>query len=364
MNNGEKKKILYINYIDFSQNASSGSGVRPYRFFKEFENTGCELTVLSGNQASADRPRKIKEIYAKVKENKPDLCYIESPTYPILRHADRSLIKKLHKLGVPTGYFYRDFYRKFPEQFPKRSSFMGRIKDLGLDLLQKLTNRVLRYCDVVYFPSLEAAALFDYKKMKALPPAGENRLPSECREQNHTAIYVGGISGHYDGELLLDAFASLSATDPSARLILVCREDEWGALTSPHKNAEWLDVHHASGEGLIKLYNEASVALVVPKKSMPYNDLAVSVKIFEYISYGLPVITLDSKAMSRIVNDEGLGLVASPDAQSLCESIEKMFNDKELYECYSESVRKALLNRNLWGHRVEQIVNDLCAQSK
>ena len=204
--------------------------------------------------------------------------------------------------------------------------------------------------------------MFEYSNMQALPPAGENNLSEDALAQNHTAIYVGGISGHYDGDLLLEAFAKVSAADPLARLVLVCRKEEWDALTSSYKDAEWLEVHHASGEALAELYKRSSLALVVPKKSIPYNELAVSVKIFEYISYGLPIVTLDSRSMSYIVNTERLGLVSKPDADSLCECIEQMFNDKELYTEYCQSVRTALLERNLWKHRVEKIVGDLSSK--
>lgn len=53
---------------------------------------------------------------------------------------------------------------------------MGHLKDYGLDVLQYLTDRVIKNCDIVYFPSMEATKLFDYKDKRVLPPAGENCL--------------------------------------------------------------------------------------------------------------------------------------------------------------------------------------------
>lgn len=358
MDNSNKKRILYINYIDLSSSATSGSGVRPYRIYAEMKRAGHEVILLSGSQAASDRPSLVKSAYEEIKKNKPDLCYIESPTYPILRHTDRRLIKRLHKMGIPTAYFYRDFYKKFPEQFPKRTSLTGRIKDFGLDLLQRLTDRVLRYCDIVYLPSEEAKKLFDYADMRTLPPAGENRIP-ESHTYSPTAIYVGGVSGHYDVTTLLEAFEELHSQNAEARLILVSRKDEWEALDVPQKNASWLEVRHLSGEALGELYSRASVALVVPNTKFEYNSFAVSVKVFEYMSYGLPVVTIDSAAMTRIVNTEKIGIVTSQGAEALKEGLERLFGDAELYAEYRQNVREALLTRNLWQHRVEKIVSEL-----
>lgn len=358
MNNGEKKRILYINYIDLSQNASSGSGVRPYRIYTELQRAGHDVILLSGSQASSDRPRLVKAAYEEIKKNKPDLCYIESPTYPVLRHTDRRLIKRLHKMGIPTAYFYRDFYRMFPEQFPRRTSFTGRIKDLGLDLLQTLTDRALRYCDIVYFPSQEASKLFSYKDMRALPPAGEDRLPSD-HTHSPTAIYVGGVSGPYDIKELLQAFDEIHGANAEARLILVTRKNEWEELDLPQKNAEWLEVYHLSGEALEPLYQRASVALVMPSAHFEYNNFAVSVKVFEYISRGLPLVTVDRRALTKIVESERIGIVSAQEVQGLRNALEQLFNDAELYAEYRQNVREALLTRNLWQHRVEKIVSEL-----
>lgn len=183
-------RILYINYVD-DKKLLSGSSVRPAKILKAFSESGHEVIVLSGNQFNSDRVRKVKNMLKELKHVRLDLCYIESPTYPIVQHSDRTLIKRIHQIGIPMAYFYRDFYRKFPEQFPRKTGIVGHLKDYGLDVLQYLTDRVIKNCDIVYFPSMEATKLFDYKDKRVLPPAGENCL-SEKKERAHVGIYVGG----------------------------------------------------------------------------------------------------------------------------------------------------------------------------
>jgi len=355
----DRMNILYITYVDF-ENVSSGSGIRPARMYQTFLEEGHSVKLLSGECGRNDskaRKNAVLEIMAWLEDNRPDLCYIESPTYPIMFQCDYDLIRKLHKMQVPMGYFYRDFYRRFPDLYPRRKGFANTLKEWYLDHLQRKTDRILKLVDVVYFPSESCFKWFSYKRMKALPPAGFDCLPTG-KERNHTIIYVGGISGHYNGDILLDAVDELYRRDPGCRMILVCREAEWKAFEHPCKNAPWLEVHHASGDALAPLYARASAA-IIGKKENTYNALAISVKIFEYMSFGLPQVIFDNLESGKLLRNEKIGIPVAPTATAMADALEKLLNDEQLYAEYSANIRDALLNRHLWNHRVRQIIDDL-----
>lgn len=359
----DKKKVLFISYVDENM-LSSGSGVRPAKMLHAFQEEGHSIISLTGSQADrTGRLRRINEVLAEIKNNKPDLCYIESPTYPIMLHADRKLIKTIHKMGIPIGYFYRDFYRKFPEEFPRRKGFSGRIKDLGLDYLQLLTDRSLFSCDVVYVPSHEACALLPYRNMRPLPPAGIDML-HEKKKCGHTGIYVGGIIGHYDGKLLLETFALLYEKSKEYRLLLVCREAEWKKIDSQYKDAPWLTVRHCSGAELDELLRKADFALVAGDKTWRYNDIAISVKVFEYLSYGLPQVAVNNKAVEELIETEKIGLTVEQNAEEMADAIERLVNDEALYEDLQKNITQSLRKRNLWVHRVRQVVADLLSKDE
>ncbi len=350
-------RILYITYVD-QDFVSYGSGVRPAKMLKAFREEGHEILLLSGMQTHGKRSKQIKKIEKEIKRCRPDLCYIESPTYPIMLHADRRLIKTICKSGIPTGYFYRDFYRKFPDLFPRRTGLKGRAKEWILDFLQYLTDRVLHYCDIIYLPSEECKELMDYKKMIALPPAGENRLVAN-RQPNHTVIYVGGIADIYGGRFLLDVFHELYSRCADYKLILVCRKEEWEKFYNPYGETKWLEVHHASGDKeLAPLYQTASAA-VSGKSQNVYNEFAVSVKTFEYLSYGLPQVVVKSKAVARIIEKEKIGKVVEQDVIAFADALEELLNNYQEYETFQQNIQEALLNRHLWIHRVGQIIDNL-----
>lgn len=350
-------RILYINYINTSS-LSSGSSVRPARIQQAFLDAGHELILLTGDQFSRQRLNNINKAKQLIKVKRPDLCYIESPTYPIVRYADRYFIKFIHKQGIPIGYFYRDFYLKFPEYFPRKKGLLRSLKNLVLDYLQHLTDKVLYKCDIVYFPTDSAANMFNYTNKKTLPPAGIARF-NKFKKYNHTGIYVGGIIGPYDIKPLLEAYNNLHMNDDSYRLELVCRKSEWDNFNSAFKNASWLSVHHLSGEDIVPLYEKSSIAFVMPDKSNKYNDLAISVKLFEYISYGLPVIAVNTISLKSIITKYNLGISVNPNHIDLINAIHTILRSQDIYKEYRTKVCDSLIKYHLWSHRVDTIIKDL-----
>ena len=354
--------ILYITYIDFGE-AASGSGVRPQRMYRAMLEEGHQVKLLCGNQGDLKdhraRAAAVKEISRWLDSNRPDICYIESPVYPILWHFDRQLIRKIHRLGIPMGYFYRDYYRKFPDLYPRRTDPKGRMKEAFLDLLQERTDKVLRNVDIMYFSCAGGGELFDYSCVRLLPPAGE---PDRgwSKGGNHVSIYVGGMGGLYGGKNMLKAFAILNSGTERYPLILVTREKEWAAIPDDLKGGDWLEVHHTSGDGLPPLYHRASLGLI-PVEKTAYSDVAVNIKLFEYMSYGLPVACTNGKAVAELVEREQIGRVSADDPASMAENIRCMFSDAEAMARWAANARDAAENRHLWNHRVRQLTKELSA---
>lgn len=350
-------KILYIIIGDLGR-SESGSGLRPNCIYHAFLERGHEVYVLSGYQGRNEgklRAVEVEKAIAWTEENKPDLCYIESSTYPMIHPCDYKMICYLHKNKIPTSYFYRDFYRRFKDLFPRRKGFINTIKEYYLDFMQWRTDRILRKLSLIYFPSKECFKYFNYKNMKALPPAGDiNFLPEH--KNNKTCIYVGGISDFYGFPLLMDAFTLLNKED-AYNLILVCRENEYKKkkLTDI---PSWLNIHHVSGKDLEPLYSQADLGLLTLTKN-PYSDLAVGTKLFQYLSYGLPVLSTDVVTMRAIINENNFGEVAPYDAELFAQTIRKMLNDDKQLQSYRRSVEENMSNKHLWVHRVDQIIEDL-----
>lgn len=358
-------KLLYIAYSD-PNFIKSGSGIRPKRMLEAFEKLGYNVIKFYAEQHRGEfneRKKIIKKIERIVFSEKIDLCYIESSTYPILLHADRKLIKTIHNQGIPIGYFYRDFYRKFPNLFPRRKGFINFLKETWLDLMQLLTDRILRYCDIIYLPSKSCKELFSYKDMRELPPAGRE-LHLSHNTDIFTGIYVGGLTGTYNGEFILEVFNELFNRNKLYNLILVCRENEFNKISNNYNNCQWLNVFHASGEELLELYDKASFAIAAQRKDYIYNRYSISVKTFEYMEHGLPQVVVNNKSIKEFIEKEIVGIAANEDVNEFADAVQYLVENPGVYNKYRDNVKESLLKRNLWNHRVETIVTDLLNTKK
>lgn len=353
-------QVLFITFAEFKP-TQFGASLRPQKMYQAFLDAGCEVKLLCGHQTRQNLSRRraaVREISTWLDDHRPDICYIESPVDPILWGFDRRLIRRIHRMGIPMAYFYRDFYWKFPNLYPMRTDFVGRIKETGLAFLQRVTDRLLKRVDIIYLPSGGSAALFSYKDMRPLPPAGERQsVLSEGKD--NTCIYVGGISGDYGGEMMLRAFRMLNEGEKRYPLLLICREAEWKDLRPEWENEPWLEVHHVSGAELIPCYRRASLALMPIQKNV-YTDLSVNVKLFEYMSFGLPVVTTNVHEISRLVRENGIGFAAEgDDADTFASAIRSVLDDEEKLAAFRERSRSTLTESNLWVHRAQQVIKEL-----
>lgn len=357
----EKRSGITILYIMFGElgEMSAAPGVRSQKMYEAFQQLGLTVKILCGDQGNAHRKQrkeKVKEIEKWLENNTPDICYIESSTFPILIKKDINLIKKLHRMNVPIGYFYRDCYRnKEFKSMIKRTGIVNRVKDAILNLLQYRTDRLLKIVDIVYFPSESMMKYFEYKVQRTLPPAAE-RYYSLKHTFDKVAIYVGGVSEIYGFSIMIKAFQKLNMEE-EYKLILVCREDELKLSKSEILNMPWLEIHHASGNELCELYGRASVALMPVIAG--YGDMAISVKLYEYLAYGLPIIAVDTLEKSRIIRKYQVGIIAEQTSDDFAEKVKELLNDNGIWNILQNNTKAAVEDKNCWIDRAMQVVQDL-----
>ena len=216
---------------------------------------------------------------------------------------------------------------------------------------------MLHKIDVVYFPAQGYAEGFNYKRIEMLPPAGQICFPEKFADSN-TCIYVGGITDLYGFPLMMDAFRILNKDGIRYKLILVCREAEFKQFYAEKDVPEWLEVHHVSGNDLIPLYHRADLGLLALRYN-EYAHLQVGIKLFQYVGYGLPVLSTNVKTMARIISENGFGEVAEENAEDYAAAIERMLGDRERLNGYRRTMKKNMEEKHLWVHRIDKIVADM-----
>jgi glycosyltransferase involved in cell wall biosynthesis len=356
-------KILMHMPYPFPQELISGSRVRPYQMYRAFLELGYKVELVAG-----DVPTRKKQILDLIHYGNMDdiaFCYSEPSTLPVHPIWDYLLYCFLAKSRLPTGIFYRDAYWKLASWHScKKVGARFPWLRYRLDLLV-----FSRTATVIFFPSQTMADLFSLAPPKVpLPPGGQMMARDYYLrpvDEIETLVYVGGISQRYGLEILLQAL-DLANRKAALNLDLVCRQDEFmqqRPTFAKYDGAEWLHVYHLTGKDLEQVYRRSAIA-VIPLLKNTYNDLAMPVKLFEHLSYGLPIVATSCTEMANFVSRNEVGLIAKDNAPSLADRILQLVEDKALYDQLRRNVRQTLENGNLWTDRARFVSEQLAALDK
>lgn len=353
-------KLLYITYIDFG-NLSSGSNVRPQKMYDAFKTCGHQVKLVS-TQQNRYWKRTIAALDAIrwVMHNDFDACYVESPSGPIFNPLDIKLLKIIAKRGKAISYFFRDAYWLTGNEAVSYSN-IGKLKYRIIALLHERDIRVLKkVAKIVYMPSETFINDFfkyhTFDNVKPLPPGTD---PCECGyneyKETKTGIYVGGAVPAYGVDILIDAYRKLNKDRNGYNLIVITRKGELPDEEELSKECSWLRIEHKSGEELKPYYGMADVAMLPSRKSH-YLDSSFSVKMFGYLSNGLPIIVNDLYEMKRFILNNKVGYSYDQTSDSLAECILDYYNNGEQEELRNNVIKTC--NENTWVSRAKEVIND------
>ncbi|WP_340084382.1 glycosyltransferase family 4 protein [Siminovitchia sp. FSL H7-0308] len=369
--------IVYFPF-KLSANPKSGSGIRPKKMVEAFQALGqdknLEIIIVAGN--SSKRKEQIKEFIHSGKVQKTLFCYMENSTMPywltdedhIPRHPfiDYYFLKYLKRNHVPIGLFYRDIYWKFKELY----SLEG-VKKVLTPLIRKIyqfeLSRFYNVVDVLYLPSLEMNKYVGWDgEVQVLPPGIDRMkvLSNPNINDRVNLIYIGGISERYGIKTLIDAMEILQKKKKQVHLYLICRKAEYeqNKLLKEKADNDWITIEHLSGEELLQVCKKAHIGMI-PIQKNSYHDFAVPVKLFEYLSFGLPLVVTDCSAQTRIVREGGYGLVAKDSADELAQSILNIAQENNYIEYKNNILQNAFKNHS-WYARVAKVYADLSKEKK
>jgi glycosyltransferase involved in cell wall biosynthesis len=361
--------VIYHYPKELSSEAAVGSALRPVRMCEAFRAIGEEVIEVTGS--GPDRIKRARGLEKRLADDA--VLYSESvnlpPAITWLRRRpwrmnfDYRFLGKMHSLGVPTGLFYRDIYWVLEEN--KAVNLRSFIKKR---LTPAFARRELRHyehsLDVLFLPHKNMGEFvpfpFPRTEMRTLPPGGELRTLDEPRPRDPAGglklLYVGNIAPpHYDIRPYIRAVEETSC----ACLKVVTRGR---ALTNfghlyDFGRYDRVELSEAHGEGLVPLYEEADVAVSVRDDS-EYLAFAMPVKIFEAISFGVPlIVSAGLRVVAEMIERDGLGWVISSPAEFQQLLARLAQNPRELADA-RQRVHEAR-EHHTWEARAREVVEVL-----
>lgn len=185
---------------------------------------------------------------------------------------------------------------------------------------------------------------------------GSDMPPSEDRED--LVVYVGGIAKIRGIEEALAAVEmvgerrecrlALAGPFETAELERGCRNHPAWNSTEYHS---WLD-----REGVRDLLGRAKVGLVALHPTRAYMD-SYPIKLFEYMSAGIPVIASDFPLWREIVEGAECGLLVDPlNPAKIAEAIEWILDHPEEAEAMGRNGRRAVEERYNWDCEKDKLL--------
>lgn len=358
------RRIVFHFPERLDQKQDGASRLRPNKMIQAFRAAGYEVDVVAG--FASERREAIRRVRAAVRSGvNYDFLYSEAstmptmltephhlPTHPFL---DLGFLIWFRRHVAPVGLFYRDVYWQFPEyveQIGFLKSFIGRIF-YWLDF-------ILYYFAVshLFLPTIKMRKVFPWwlqkHSMSALP-AGCDEVRAISRIQDSPKLrllYVGGITPpYYD---LRPMFKVARELDQSVELTVCCRQSEWSMQMPLYKEylGPNIQVVHQSSAEIPALFANADVFTMYRAKH-PYWSFGAPYKVFEALSYGLPIVCRSDEGLADEIAGQGWGWVFAEDGQ-----LRTFLSDLAGDEMKLQKVRADLAGswrQQSWRQRIDQV---------
>ena len=244
--------------------------------------------------------------------------YVENAT-TLPGPADIAFVGCARLFGVPVISYVRDAQQLFPEYYHATTVK----RRLSRALFLPLTRLLIRLSSRATFPSQGLATAVTGRSDEALlPPGARLAAAPPLDPAARTLLFVGGLRvPAHGGEILLEGTRLARERGHLVELLCVTRPGEEPAEPMP----PWARVVHAEGDGIDELL-PGVLASITPRRRTPYNDLAVPIKVMEYLGYGRPLIVTDATEQARIVREAECGVVVPDTAEGIADGIGQVAN--------------------------------------
>jgi len=359
--------MIFHHTSPIDPNASVGSAVRPLQMIRAFESLGYSIDFATGY--IQERKKSMKEIKKKIRSGKQyDFVYAEnsnlpnsvSPTERIPVHffMDYSFFRTCNTYNIPIGLFYRDIYWAFGMFGKTQNPFLQRLAKTLYRFDLRIYNKMLTK---MYLPSEkvgEFVPIVNSALFKSLPPGGTfsvNPSPKKFSEKGVLRLfYVGGFGGDYDMRILFEVVSRM----PNVELTICTREREWKMYEAEYPIlSSNISIVHLFGSKMEEKLLEHDIALLYVQP-IPYREIAMPIKLFEYIGLNKPVIASRGTLAADFVSEHGLGWAVDYNAASLEELLNNLATTPKMIDDAVERIA-GIKDQHTWKARALQVVSDL-----
>lgn len=361
-----KKRMVFHIPWNIDKSYASATSLRPYKMIAAFEEIGYDVFAIMGS--GKERNSAFKQLKKMVTEQDVvfDFVYSESSTQPtMIASGKKDLIKYplleyrifnyFKRKNIPIALFYRDIHWKFSRLSRDKRTFFKHYIFLMLYTLDLYVYK--RYLTTLFLPSLRMRNYIpsQFNEVFDLPPGAEKRivhLRKEPHEKLHL-FYVGGFGNHYSMHELFKAVAESN----DVILTLSIRREDWMRVKDEYTafdGVESIVIVHKTGSELEPYYRDADVVSLV-LRPYEYLNFAMPFKLFEYISFGKPIIAIRGTSFADFIEAHDIGWCVDYTHKSLAELLGKLKQESVEIERKRNNVA-IIAPQNYWSERARKVV--------
>jgi len=170
----------------------------------------------------------------------------------------------------------------------------------------------------------------------------------DWHNKRNEVCYVGGVSAMRGAKELVMAMAQVKT---GVRLNLAGAFSEAGCRAALEQSAGWSKVNEfgvLDRDGVSDIYGRSRAGLVTLHPTSNYLD-ALPIKMFEYMSAGIPVIASDFPLWREIIVRNSCGLLVDPcKPEQIAAAIDELVLNPEKARRMGQNGRKAVLEKYNW----------------
>lgn len=256
---------------------------------------------------------------------------------------------------IPVAIYIRDVHQLFGRLY-SRNTFKRVILYYGWLLSMAVYRRT---ADILYFPAEEMSDYIHFKNKKVLPPGGILRetvkRPSLQSLKMKTIVYMGGNNYFYGIDLFVKAMAEVVQEDPNVKCLLLSKGNF--SYLERLRHAPWLEIRKTTFKEIPKYLKDAYLGVSCLRKS-EYGSITIALKLFDYMSYRLPILATRCGPQTRFIEENRCGLLVDDTVDSIAKGIRYMLKHPRKVEMWGEHGYHCLKEKHLWKHRAEQLLKD------
>ena len=309
------------------------------------------------------RPRLWLELYRKAKATKADIYHFHDPELllvtPWLRWGT----------GKPTIYDIHEVYPDFIKVKDYLPAWLRYPIAWAFRWLEPLLARLqsgLIFSDDEIAKAFEnikkpKTTLFNFPSVEFVETAAAN---VEKGERKPTVLYLGGMERNRGTALMIEAFSQLLEKYPSAQLLLV------GHFMPPELEEEVRqDAVRRGIDSAVTITGRVPFEKIgeylrgvsvgwVSWQPVPKNEKNIPTKLFEYMAYGLPIVSSDlDSTRPFVLNGENGYLVTADDPAAHAEALFKLLVNPAEAQNMGLRGQKLVQNEYNWGKMEKRLIS-------